>query len=143
MRFNATLLLNVLSAKAYTRIDTIAYLNFVSKEFVIANSFYTDCKTDPNQLAIRVPGEQPISTTKVFCPSVNAIDGHEFTALQFRVLPRFKSSDIILGLPTLKQLGMIIHHSLNAFTMGNFTISCNRESHRISCVILDSDEWTK
>ena len=143
MRFNATFVLNVLSAKAYTRIDTIAYLSFVSKEFVMANSFYKDCKTAPNKLAIRVAGDQLISTTKVFCPSVNTIDGHEFTALQFRVLPHFKSSDIILGLPTLKQLGMIIHHSLNAFTMGNFTKCCNRESHRISCVIVDSDEWTK
>ena len=95
MRFNATVFLNGLSAKADTLIDTKASLNFVSKEFVMANGFYKDCKTAP-KLATRGASEQRISTTKVFCPSVFTIDGHEFTALQFRVLPHFKSSDIIL-----------------------------------------------
>ena len=42
--------------------------------------------------------------TKVFCPTVFAIDGHEFTDLQFRVLPHFRDSDIILGLLALKKL---------------------------------------
>ena len=39
MRFNATSFLNGLSAKSYTVIDTTASLNFVSKEFVVANGF--------------------------------------------------------------------------------------------------------
>jgi len=108
MRFNATSVLNGLSAKAYTLIDTTTSLNFVSKEFVVANSFYKDCKTAP-KLVIRVASEQRISTTKMFCPSVFTIDGHEFTDLQFRVLSHFKSSDIILGLPALKQLNVLIH----------------------------------
>jgi hypothetical protein len=60
-----------------------------------------------------VASEHRISTTKVFCPSVFTTDGHEFTDLQFKVLPRFKSSDVILGLPALKQLNVIIHPSLN------------------------------
>jgi hypothetical protein len=105
MRFNAIVVLNRLSAKADTLIDTAASLNFVSKKFVITNGFYKDYKTSP-KLAIRVASEQRISTTKVFCPSVFIIDGHEFTDLQFRVLPHFKSSDSILGLPTLKQLNV-------------------------------------
>jgi hypothetical protein len=105
-RFNATIVLNGLSAKADTLIDTRASLNFVSKEFVVANGFYKDCKTAP-KLTIRVASEQRISTTNVFCPSVFTIDGHEFTDLQFRVLPHFKSSDIILGLPALKQLNAL------------------------------------
>jgi hypothetical protein len=67
MRFNATVILNGLSAKANTLIDTSASLNFVSKEFVVANGFYKDCKTAP-KLATRVASEQRISTTKVFCP---------------------------------------------------------------------------
>ena len=74
MRFNATVVLNGLSIKADTRIDTAASLNFVSKKFVMANVFYKDCKTAP-KLAIRVASEQRISTTKVFCPSVFTIDG--------------------------------------------------------------------
>ena len=66
--------------KADNLIDTASSLNFVSKEFVMANGFYKDCKTAP-KLAIRVASEQRISTTKVFCPSVFSIDGHEFTDL--------------------------------------------------------------
>ena len=76
----------------------------------------------------------------MFCPSVFTVDGHEFIDLQFRILPHFKSSDIILGLPALKHLGVIIHPSLNNFTMGDFTINCNRELRRISCMIVDSDK---
>jgi hypothetical protein len=87
-----------------------------------------------------VASEQRISTTKVFCPSVFIIDGHEFTDLQFRVLPHFKRSEIILVLPSLKQLNVVIHPSLNTFTMGDFTINCNRESRRISCMIVYSDK---
>jgi len=61
------------------------------------------------KLYIRVANEQRISTTKVFCPTVFTIDGHEFTIdLHFRVLPHFKGSDIILGLPALKKLEVAI-----------------------------------
>ena len=98
-----------------------------------------------SKFAIRVvASEHRISTTKVFCPSVFTIDGHEFTDLQFRFLPHFKSFDIILGLPALKQLNVLIYPSLNTFTMGDFTINCNRESRRIFCMIVDSNiKWTK
>jgi hypothetical protein len=90
MRFTTSVFFYGLSPKANTLIDTSASLNFVSKEFVMANGFYKDCKTAP-LLAIRVASEQRISTTKVFCPSVFTIDGHEFADLQFRVLPHFES----------------------------------------------------
>ena len=50
------------------------------------------------------------------------IDGHEFTDLKFRVLPHFKGSDIILGLPALKKLEVAIHPNLNSFTMGYYTV---------------------
>jgi hypothetical protein len=53
MRFNATMSLKILSAKSDTLIDTATSLNFVSKEFVMANGFYKDCKNTLN-LAIRV-----------------------------------------------------------------------------------------
>ena len=62
MRFNATTLLNGLSTKTNTLINTPASLNFVSNEFIMANGFYEDCKTAP-KLAIRVASEQRISTT--------------------------------------------------------------------------------
>jgi hypothetical protein len=51
-----------LSTKVDTLTSTTASLNFVSKEFVMANGFYKDCKTAP-KLAIRVASEQRISTT--------------------------------------------------------------------------------
>jgi hypothetical protein len=35
---------------------------------------------------------------------------------------------------------VFIHPSLNILTMGDFTINCNRESRRISCMIVDSDK---
>ena len=76
----------------------------------------------------------------MFRPSIFTIDGYEFTDLQFRALPHFKSSDIILGLPALKQLNVVIHPSSNTFTMGDFTINCNCESRRISCMIVDFDK---
>jgi hypothetical protein len=53
MRFNATVSLNGLSAKADTIIDTTTSLNFACKDFVMANCFYKDCKTAP-KLAIKV-----------------------------------------------------------------------------------------
>jgi hypothetical protein len=62
MRFNARVVFNGLPAKSDTLIDTAALLNFVSKEFVMANGFYKDCKTTL-KLAIRVASEQRISTT--------------------------------------------------------------------------------
>ena len=139
MRFNATVVFYGLSTKADTLIDTTFSLNFVSKEFVMATGFYKYCKTAPKLVTI-VASEQRISTTKVFCPLVFTIDGHEFTYLQFIVLLRFKSSDNILGLPALKQLNVVIHPSLNTFTLGDFTINCNRESRRISCRVVDSNK---
>ena len=95
MRFATSFSLNELSTKADTLIDKASSLNFVSKEFVISNVFYKDCKTDPK------PATR-ISTANAFCLSVFTIDGHESTDLQYRVLPHFKSPDIILGLPALK-----------------------------------------
>ena len=56
MRFNATIVLNGLSTKADTLIDTTSSLNFVNKEFVMANGFYKDYKT-ASKLAIRVASE--------------------------------------------------------------------------------------
>jgi hypothetical protein len=64
--------------------------------------------------------------------------------LQFRGLPHFEISHIIFGLLALKQLGVFIHPSLNTSSiMGNFIINCNRESRRISHMIVDSDKMDK
>ena len=35
---------------------------------------------------------------------------------------------------------MVINPSLDTFTMGEFTISCNRELRRFTCMIVDSDK---
>ena len=61
----------------------------------------------------------------------------------FRVLPHFKKTDIIFGLPALKRLGVVIHPSLNNFTMGDFTINYNRDSRRISCTMVHSDKMNQ
>jgi hypothetical protein len=90
-----------------------------------------------------VASEQRISTTKLFCPTVFTISGHDFTDLQFRVLPHFKGSNVILGLPALKKLEVVIHPNLNTFTMGDFTIQCNRESRKISCLLVDTDKMNQ
>ena len=65
LRFIAMLSCNGLSFKADTLIDTGASLNFVRKEFVMANGSYKGCKTIP-KLSIRVASEQRISTIKMF-----------------------------------------------------------------------------
>jgi hypothetical protein len=132
MRFTASVSYDGLSSKANALIDTGASLIFFSKDFAVTNGFYKGCKTAP-KLSIRVASEQRISTTKLFCPTTFTIDGDDFTHLQFRVLPHFKGSDIILGLPTLKKLEVAIHPNLNSFTMGDYTIQFNRESRKISC----------
>jgi hypothetical protein len=87
----------------------------------MTTGFYKECKIVFKQ-SIRVASKQRISTTKVFCPTVITIDGHEFTDLQLRVLPHFKGSDIILGLPALKKLEVVMHRNLNPFTIGDYTI---------------------
>ena len=102
------------------------HLFLLAKTYVVSNGFYKDCKTVP-KLSIRVASEHRISTTKLFCPIVFTIDGHEFIGLQFRVLPHFKGSYNILGLPALKKLEVAIHPNLNSFTMGDNTVQCNRE----------------
>ena len=135
MRFSAIVYYHRLSSKADTLIITSASLNFVSKAFVIANGFYKYCKTSL-KLSIQVDSVYHIYTTKVFCPSVVTIDGHEFSELQFRVLPHFKSLDIILGNTSFKEVGCGLYTSLNTFSMGDFTIRCNNESRRISCMIV-------
>ena len=84
MRFTAFVSYNCLSSKADTLIHKADSLNFVSKDFVVTNGFYKNCKTAP-KLSIRVASEQRISTTKLFCPTVFTVDGHEFTDLPFRV----------------------------------------------------------
>ena len=108
----------------------------------MTNGFYKDCKTVP-KLFILVASEQRISTTKLFCPTMFTIDEHDFTDLQFRVLPHFEESDIILGLPALKKLEVAIHPNLNFLTMGDYILQCNRESCRISCLIVDTDKMNQ
>jgi hypothetical protein len=47
MRFTVSVSCNGLSSKLDTLIDTAISLNFVSKDFVMTNGFYKDCKTVP------------------------------------------------------------------------------------------------
>ena len=73
MRFTASVPYNVLSSEADTLIDTAASLNFVSKNCVVTNGLYKDCKTVP-KLSIQVASEQRISMTKMFCLAVFTIE---------------------------------------------------------------------
>ncbi len=142
MRFTAVVSQENISSKADTLIDTAASLNFVSKRFLNANGFYNYCKAAP-KIAVRVANEQRISTDKIFCPTVFTIDGHNFSGLEFRVLPHFKSADIILGLTSLRDLDVTIHPSSNEFTVKNVTVCCHREPLRISCVLVDTTKMEK
>ncbi len=60
-----------------------------------------------------------------------------------KVLPYFKGPNIILGLLVLKKSNVIIHPSLNSFTMGDYKIWCHRESRRIFCLIVDTDKMNQ
>ena len=80
---------------------------------------------------------------KLVCPAMFTIDGHDFTDLQFGVLPYFKGFDIILGLSALKKLEVAIHPNMNSFTMGDYTVQCDRESRRISCLMVDTDKMNQ
>jgi hypothetical protein len=59
MRFIGMVSCNGLSIQADTPIGTATSLNFASKRFVMANSFYRDCMIVP-KLSIRVAREQRI-----------------------------------------------------------------------------------
>ena len=87
--------------------------------------------------------EQRISTTRVLCPTVFTIDGHEFNSLEFRVLPHFKGFDIIFGLPALKKYEVAINPNLISFTMGDYAIHYYRESRRIFAELLTLKRRTK
>ena len=80
MRFTTSVSYDGLSSKVNTLIDITASLNCVSKDFVVTNGFYRDCKIVPT-LSIQVASEQRIYTTKLFCPTMFTIDGHDFTDL--------------------------------------------------------------
>ncbi len=108
----------------------------------MANSFQKDSKP-ASKLYIRVANQQRISTGMVFFPSVFTIDGHEFSGLQFRVLPRLKGSNIIMGLPSLKIVNMVIQPNLTYFTIEDFTIHCEREPRRISSQLVDYGKMTQ
>jgi hypothetical protein len=149
MRFTAMVSQENLSSKADILIDTAASLNFVSKRFLNANGFYKYCKTVP-KLAVKVANEQCVMTDKIFCPLSFGIEGSDYQNLQFRVLPHFKSSDFILGLPALRDLDAIIHPSANEFTIANLdksgqraSVPCHTEPRRIGCMIVDTNKMEK
>ena len=89
MRFTTVVSQENITSKADTLIDTAASLHFMSQKFLNANGFYKYCKATP-KIVVRVTNEQIIFSDKIFCPIVFTIDGHEFSRLQFRVLPHFK-----------------------------------------------------
>ena len=43
----------------------------------------------------------------------------------------------------MKKLEVAIQLNLNYFSMGDYTIQCNRESRRISCLIVDTDKMNQ
>ena len=82
MLLTVTMSLSGLSSKANDLIDTVAFLNCESKEFVISNRLYKDCKIVP-RFSIRVASERRISKTKCSRRVVLTTGGHEFTGLYF------------------------------------------------------------
>ena len=82
MRFTTSVSYGGLSSKADALIDTTTSVNFVNfvKNFVVNYGFYKGCKIVP-KLSIRVASEHRMSTTKLFCPAVFTIVGHDFADL--------------------------------------------------------------
>ncbi len=101
-----------ITSKTGTLFDTATSLNFVSKGFLNANGFYKYCKAAP-KIVVRFAIMQRIVANKILCPTVFTIDRQEFSGLKFRVLPHFKSSDIILESQALRDLDVTIHPSSN------------------------------
>ena len=48
-----------------------------------------------------------------------------------------------MGLLALKKLEVVIPPNLKSFTMEDYTIQCNRESSRISCLIVHADKMNQ
>ncbi len=109
----------------------------MSKNFLNANKFYKYCKAT-SKIVVSIATEQRIVTDKVFCSTVFTIDGQEFIGLQFRVRSHFKSLNIILGLPSLRDPDVTIHPSSNEFTVKNVAVTCHCEPRRISSLLVDT-----
>ena len=114
----------------------------MSKKFLNANGFYKYCKSAP-KLGVTSPNKQLISMDKILCPTVFTIDGNEFIGLQFRVLRHAKNTNIIMGLPTLRELDVTIHPSSNEFIVRNTTVTWNREPIRKSCLLVALSKMDK
>ncbi len=43
----------------------------------------------------------------------------------------------------MKKLNIVIHSSLNSFSLGDFTIQCDRESRKVSCFFVDTNKMNQ
>ena len=143
MRVNVTVSHdNDMNATADAIIDTSATLNFVNLHYLQLYGLTKHCKAVP-KVTVRVANEQRISTDKIYCPSLFTVGTESFTGMEFRVLPHFKGSNFILGLPAMKLMNMVIQPSMNSFTIGMNVVNCKAEPRRVSCMVVDSDKMNK
>ena len=139
MRVNVTISHEDLNVTADAIIDTAATLNFVSLSYLQLYGLTKQRKT-VLKLVVRVANEQRISRDKVYCPSTFTVRSDSFIGIEFRVLPHYKGSEFIIGLPAMKLMNMVIQPSLNSFTFGMNTVNYKAEPRRFSCMIVDSDK---
>jgi len=75
---------------------------------------------------------------QIFYLIVFTIGIRGFIDLQFRVLPRFKSADVILGLSALRELNVAIQPSSKKLNVRNNAVTCHREPRRKCRLLADS-----
>ena len=114
-------------------LDTAATMSFVSENFVKTHSL-TSRRAE--KLVVRVANGSRINSTRVVHPDAVRICQKLYDNLSFRVLPHLKAADLVLGLPTLKQLGIMIHPAECSVTIKEEKIPCHLEERRVECSLI-------
>ena len=114
-------------------LDTAATMSFVSENFVKTHSL-TSRRAE--KLAVRVANGSRINSTRVVHLDAVRIGQKLYDNLSFRVLPHLKAADLVLGLPTLKQLGIMIHPAECSVTIKEEKIPCHLEERRVECSLI-------
>ena len=111
-------------------LDTAATMSFVSEHFVKTHSLTSE------KLVVRMANGSRITSTRVVHLDAVRIGQKLYDNLSFRVLPHLKAADLVLGLPTLKQLGIMIHPAECSVTIKEEKIPCHLEERRVECSLI-------
>jgi hypothetical protein len=119
-------------------IDLATTLNFVSQDFLKRSNLFGKYIRGP-KIDVHIANEQRISASKNISPTHVSLGQKQFTSLIFTLLPHLKFVDFIFGLPSMKELNMSIQPSAKDLVpTGGIPFSCESQSRRISCLVVDS-----